>query len=59
MKSMIFWEGPGWYAVVDDDGCMVWYQFSDKEETQPEEEECFWWDELPEWSKRADVVYCG
>lgn len=58
MKSMIFWEGPGWYVEVDDDGCRVWFQFSDTEGVEPEGETCFWWDKLPEWSEDTVVVFC-
>jgi len=58
MKSLILWEGPGWYVVQDDNGRMVWFQISDNEEVQPENEDCFWWDELPKWAKNADVVEC-
>lgn len=58
MKVLIFWEGAGWYVEVMDGGRSVWFQISDLKESLPENEDCFWWDELPKWAKNADVVEC-
>lgn len=58
MKTLIYWEGPGWYVEVADDDRPVWYQISDQEEVRPVDEDCFWWDEIPEWAHDAQIVNC-